>query len=59
MLMILPRLPELRLWFGEEVASEVAAEGPDCHEVDLQDHIPVYVWEFVWCVSFLDAGAGE
>ena len=55
-------LPRFVPWgwgrFGEQIAAEVAAEGPDCHEIHLEDEAPVVVGELVGWMPFLDAGAG-
>ena len=41
------------------MGTEITAELEDAAQVDLQDLVPVRIWELVRRMSFLDSGAGE
>jgi hypothetical protein len=43
----------------EHVGADVAAECEHCAEIDLQDGLPVVIWEEVRRVASLNAGAVE
>lgn len=41
------------------MGADFAAEREDCREIDLEDLVPVVIWELMGWVSSLDAAAIE